>query len=195
MTDSEVSTSSRRIQLPKTSLVLLMGVAGSGKTTLARLLLRRIVLTYLDNNFLADAFFPDTRTSRAYMRVRPRLYEILYRITEENLSVGNSVLIDAPHVTQMQDEQWRRTMLSLAQRASAQLIIVRCRTDEETLRNRLTVRGERRDDDKLGDLAAFLRREPIDADIPLEHLDVDTTREPPIDLADRAIRYILSRSE
>src|SRR5215813_4682614 len=52
-------------------LILVMGVAGSGKTTLARRILRHISAVYLDNNHIADAFSPDRRNGSAYDRLRP----------------------------------------------------------------------------------------------------------------------------
>ncbi len=68
-----------------------MGVAGSGKTTLAREILRRLWAVYLDNNHIVDAFFPHTRNGRAYQKLRPHFYQALYTIVEENLKRGNSV--------------------------------------------------------------------------------------------------------
>src|SRR5229473_148807 len=102
--DSSTAELSSRNPLERLSLVLLMGVAGSGKTTLATEILRSAWLVYLDNNFIADAFYSKTRTDPDYLKLRKNLYDILYRITEENLRVGNSVLLDVPHVTHIQNE-------------------------------------------------------------------------------------------
>jgi hypothetical protein len=43
-----------------------MGVAGSGKSELARAILEQVRAVYLDNNFLADAFSPESRTDERY---------------------------------------------------------------------------------------------------------------------------------
>jgi predicted kinase len=97
-----------RQTLPRTTLVLLTGVAGSGRSTIARGLLKYLHAVYLDNNFIADAFFPDTRRGAEYTRTRPRLYQALCRVAAENLRVGNSVLLDAPHIRQSRSNQWYR---------------------------------------------------------------------------------------
>ena len=103
-----------------------MGVAGSGKSTLAQNLLRRLCAVYLDNNQIVDAFFPDRRNGRSYNKLRPRFYQALYTIVAENLKLGNSILLDVPHVKEMQDPQWRRFIKSLTAAANAKIIVIRC---------------------------------------------------------------------
>jgi len=169
-----------------------MGVPASGKTTLAKALLDRFVCVYLDNNFIADAFFSETRTDPQYIKLRLRLYDVLYRIAEENLQVGNTVLLDVPHVTHVRDAQWCSFIQSLADRSGARLIVVRCRCSEESLKERLEARGEPRDDWKLSNWREFMRREPLDVPIPFEHLDVDTDYAP-ADAAALACSYIRTR--
>ncbi len=67
----------QRLCLPTPALILVMGVPGSGKSTLAKAILRNLMCVYLDNNFVADAFFADTRTAPSYVELRPRLYEVI----------------------------------------------------------------------------------------------------------------------
>jgi predicted kinase len=120
-----MSVSTKR-NLPSKSLVLIMGVAGVGKTTLSKAILRKLSLTYLDNNFIADPFFSETRSSAEYTALRRYFYEVLYRITSENLLVGNSVLLDVPHITHVQDPAWCLRISQMAEDAEAKLIVIRC---------------------------------------------------------------------
>ncbi|MCB0293292.1 MAG: hypothetical protein KDH97_23760, partial [Calditrichaeota bacterium] len=60
--------------LSRPTLILVMGVAGSGKTNVARSILERVNAVYLDNNFIADAFFPHTRSDAEYLKIRRNLY-------------------------------------------------------------------------------------------------------------------------
>ena len=171
-----------------------MGAPGSGKTTLAKALLKRISCVYLDNNFLADAFFRDTRTDRLYRSIRRKLYDVLYRIARENLLVGNSVLLDVPHITHVQDRNWCRFMQGMALDTRAKLVAVRCLVDEKTLRLRLEQRAEPRDAWKLRNWKEFAEREPLDVQIPFDHLDVHTDTDAG-QLAELVMCYITARRE
>jgi len=181
-----------RIHLVPTSLVLLMGVAGTGKTTVAKALLKRICAIYLDNNFIADAFFPDTRTDTHYLQLRGKFYSVLYRITQENLQVGNTVLLDVPHVKEMVDPTWRAWLSEFAITNSAALRIIRCFTSEDVLHQRMRNRGEPRDDWKLKNWKEFLEKEPLFPPILFDHLDLDTSTGDTEVHAARAIAYLLS---
>ncbi len=170
-------------------LILMMGVAGVGKTAMARQVSSRLHCVYLDNNFIADAFFAETRESSGYRCLRPSFYAALYRIAEENLALGNRVLIDAPHVKQMKKAGWRRWLSDLVRRNRASLKIIRCHCDEHTLQERLAARGEPRDVWKLGHWQEFIGSEPVWVDIPFDHLDIDTMQDVPENVR-KIIEYI-----
>ena len=167
-----------------------MGVAGSGKSELARGILEQIWAVYLDNNFLADAFSPESRTDEQYLAIRENLYAALYRIMWENLRVGNSVLVDAPHIRQVQDPDWCRWIQCLAEEAGTPLCAIRCFCREELLRQRLAARGEPRDRWTLDHWEAFLKEQPPRAPIPFPHLELDT-EQPLMENVARAVSYIV----
>jgi len=171
------------------SLILIMGVAGSGKSTLSREILRRVPAVYLDNNHIADAFFPYERNGRGYEKLRPRFYQILYTIAEENLKLGNSVLLDVPHIKDVQTRKWQVFIKQLVKRTSARMVVIRCHCSENTLRARLRSRGEERDKWKLRNWKPYLRNEPIQIAIPFPHFDVDTEKNVSKN-ARAAVRYI-----
>lgn len=153
-----------------------MGVAGSGKTTLAREILRRLCAVYLDNNHVADAFFPKSRAGKRYEQMRPRFYRALYTIAAENLRLGNSVLLDVPHIKEVQRQAWIGFIKRLARRNHAKLVVIRCACAEQTLRARLINRGEPRDKSKLNHWKPFLIAQPVKVPIALPHLEIDTER-------------------
>jgi predicted kinase len=166
----------RKRHLSQPCLILIMGVAGSGKTTLARAILRHLCAVYLDNNHIVNAFFLHTRNGPAYEKLRPCFYQVLYTITEENLKTGNSVLLDVPHVKEMQMPRWRRFIKSLAVRTKSRLIVIRCRCSEKVLRTRLQSRGEKRDRWKLDHWEEFLTQQPIDITPAFSYVDIDTEK-------------------
>ena len=169
-----------------------MGVAGSGKTTLSRKILRQICAVYLDNNHIVDAFFPDRRHGSAYERLRPRFYKALYAIAEENLKLRNSVLLDVPHVKEVQTSQWRGLIRRLAKKARADLVVIRCFCSEQTLRRRIRSRSEARDHWKLEHWNELLREQPIRVRMPWRHLEINTTKSLSENVSE-AVRYIQKR--
>lgn len=175
-------------------LILVMGVAGSGKSDLAKAVLAQVWAVYLDNNFLADAFSPDSRTDERYLTVREKLYAALYRITRENLQIGNSVLIDAPHIRQVQEPEWCLWIQGFAKDAGAWMRAIRCYCREELLYRRLETRSEPRDRWKLDNWQTFLEEQSPRAPIPFPHLELDTEQSMETNVA-RAVSYILKEEE
>lgn len=183
-----------QVELSPPRLILVMGVAGSGKSTLARAILEQVRAVYLDNNFVADAFSPASRTDDYYLAVRENLYAALYRIAKENLLIGNSVLFDAPHIRQVQEPEWSRWIEEFVRDAGAWLRAIRCYCREETLRKRLEARGERRDQWKLEHWQAFVAGQPPRVPIPFPHLNLDTEDLLEVKVS-RAVSYVVEQGE
>jgi predicted kinase len=167
-----------------------MGVAGSGKTALATEILHRLWAVYLDNNHIVDPFFPDVRNGRNYERLRPRFYQILYTVAEANLRLGNSILLDVPHIKEVQIPKWRRFIRRIAARTNSKIVVIRCFCSEGVLHERLHSRGEERDKWKLIHWKEFLTEQPIKTAVPFPHLDVNTEKNLAAN-ARTAVRYIL----
>jgi predicted kinase len=183
----------RKRCLPQPCLILIMGVAGSGKTTLAHEILRRLWAVYLDNNHIVDAFFHDTRNGKPYQRLRPRFYQVLYTIAEANLKAGNSILLDVPHIKEMQIPSWRRFIKAVAARTNSKIVVLRCFCSDNVLYQRLHSRGEKRDNWKLIHWDKFLLEQPIKVPVPFSHLDLDTEKNVAAN-ARAAVRYILEHA-
>jgi predicted kinase len=109
--------------------------------------------------------------------LRPNFYRAIYTIAEENLKTGNSVLLDVPHVKEMQIFEWRRFIKNLAARTNSKLVVIRCRCSEKVLRSRLQSRGEKRDRWKLDHWNEFLTQQPIDITPAFSYVDIDTEKD------------------
>jgi hypothetical protein len=71
---------------------------------------------------------------------------------------------------------------------------IRCYCREKLLRERLEVRGEKRDQWKLENWQTFLMQQPPRVPIPFPHLELDT--EDALEAnASRAVSYILEQGE
>ena len=110
------------------------------------------------------------------------------------MEVGNSVLLDVPHVTHVRDPKWRTFIRELATDAGGRVVVIRTLCSEQTLRERLEMRGAKRDEWKLQNWSEFMRREPIEVPIPFEHLDVDTEQSPE-HCARIALQHVLVQRE
>jgi predicted kinase len=171
------------------SLILVMGSAGSGKTSFSQHLLSKLGCVYLNTDLISNIAFPGDRDSPAYMKARPGVYSAIYNIAVANLRLGNSVLVDAPHVAQISDAEWRAWVAGEAARLRARLRIIRCFADAETVRGRIEARGEQRDIDKLANWPEFVRSESVRDAIPLPHIDIDTGQDLDRNLA-LAMQYL-----
>jgi predicted kinase len=156
------------------SLILVLGAAGSGKTTFAQHLVPKLGCVYLNTDPISDISFAGDRDSAAYKAANPGIYRALYDIAFANLRMGNSVLIDAPHALQMRDPQWWTRISDESSRFGARLRIIRCFSDAETLRSRLQARGEARDANKLGNWLEHIDGEHTRSAIPLPHIEINT---------------------
>lgn len=159
------------------SLILVLGSAGSGKTTFARQLVPELGCVYLNSDTISEAAFPDDRESPEYLKARPIIYRTLYDLAFANLKLGSSVLIDAPHVGQIADPGWRTWIMSETEQSGARLRVIHCVADQTTRRSRLASRGEARDADRLANWVEYIRSDPFRSPLPLPHIEIDTTED------------------
>lgn len=149
------------------TVVLVGGYAGSGKTELGRILARLTGWAMLDKDSITRPIAetalrqlgqsPHDRESPTYLEyVRPGEYEALREVTVENLSCGNSVIMTAPFLRELSDQAWcQRTEAELhALGAALRVIWVRC--DADSMRTYLSRRGAARDAGKLADWDGYL---------------------------------------
>jgi predicted kinase len=144
------------------SLRIVIGTAGSGKSTIAQQLARRHSAAYLDKDAMSARFVeaalvaavydPGDRESNAYYRdqVLPLEYDSLLDVAGANLRIGRSVVIDAPFSPYLSDPTF---ITSAAQRFDWPPVdvieVVRVRVSPAVLQGRLRARGLERDRVKL----------------------------------------------
>jgi uncharacterized protein len=126
-------------------LMVTAGLTGTGKTTTANALARRLGLTVLSSDILRKqlAGVPPTERhfnepdSGLYSAEMTRLtYEMLFMDAEKLLQMGQHIILDASFIK----AQDRQTAVELAQKCGADCFIIESLLDEKQVRERLEQR-------------------------------------------------------
>jgi predicted kinase len=115
-------------------LIALSGLPGTGKTSIARELARRLRATYLRVDTVEQAL----RSCGTLEEVMAEGYETIYRLAEDNLNLGLTVVADSVNPLDITREAWE----DVAREADVRLISVEiiC-TDEAEHRRRVETRS------------------------------------------------------
>ena len=149
-------------------LVIVCGLAGSGKSTVSELLARAMGSAHLDKDDLAPFVEKvgghldgweglSDRESETYRHhVRPVEYEVLVNLAMSQLDVGCSVVLDAPLSAELRDRQWCEELVGRVEslRAGLRILSVTAR-DEERL-SHIESRQAGRDVHKLAHWEEYL---------------------------------------
>ncbi|GAA2719310.1 AAA family ATPase [Cellulomonas aerilata] len=144
-----------------TFALVVVGSAGSGKSTVAREIARRCTAVYLDKDRLAGPLVevalsagghaPQEREDSAFYReaVMPAEYASLLSVAADNVRLGLSVVIDAPFAGYLNQPHFLETATEAAAWPDVDTVVLRVVTSEEETRRRLRARGLVRDRAKL----------------------------------------------
>jgi predicted kinase len=143
------------------ALRIVLGTAGSGKSTVAQRLAREHAATYLDKDamsarfveaaLLAAGYDPGDRESNLFYRDRilPLEYDSLLDVAGDNLRIGRPVVIDAPFSPYLADPDFIGTSARRFNWPAGDVEVIQVRVTPETLQQRLRDRGLPRDQVKL----------------------------------------------
>lgn len=143
------------------SLRIVIGTAGSGKSTIAQRLSREYAAAYLDKDamsarfveaaLIAAGYDPGDRESNAFYRERilPLEYDSLLDVAGTNLRLGHPVVIDAPFSPYLDDPHFISSAAERFDWPSVDIEVILVRVSPATLQQRLRVRGLERDRVKL----------------------------------------------
>ncbi|MEU2730472.1 AAA family ATPase [Streptomyces griseoviridis] len=152
-------------------LIVIGGLPGTGKTTLARLLAARIGAVHLRIDTIEQAI---VRSGLAQHPVGPAGYVIGYALAEEHLQQGLTVIAESVNPLAVTRDSWK----NVGSRAAVPVVEVEvvC-SDPDEHRGRVTTRSIDIPDLPLPDWQQVLNRdyEPWDR----EHLVVDTAGQNP----------------
>ncbi|MGV9681010.1 GntR family transcriptional regulator [Nocardia sp. NPDC003482] len=166
-TPTSVSISlTRPVRPVRPRAVYVGGYPGSGKSEFARTLARETGWAILDKDTIARPIIEpaledlgstiDDRESDVYVRrIRPREYEALAAVVQDNLEVGNSAIASAPYLREFVDESWTENVIARAETENADVTFIWVRCSLDTMLMYLRRRGAARDAWKLANWKTY----------------------------------------
>ena len=143
------------------TLRIVIGTAGSGKSTIAQRLARQHGAAYLDKDAMSARFVeaalvsagydPGDREANAFYRdsILPLEYDSLLDVAGANLRLGCPVVVDAPFSPYLSDPTFITAAAERFDWPPIDVEVVRVRVSPTTLQDRLRKRGLERDQVKL----------------------------------------------
>ena len=153
-----------------TFALVVVGAAGSGKSTVALEVARRSGATYLDKDSLAGPLVeaamrarsqpPEGRESNRFYResVMPAEYAAILSVAADNLRLGLSVVIDAPFGAYLDQPEFFDEATRRAGWPEVTRFVLQVFASEAETRRRLEMRGLPRDRPKLSNWDEFWPR-------------------------------------
>lgn len=145
------------------TLHIVIGTAGSGKSTIAQRLARQHGAAYLDKDVMSARFVeaalvsagydPGDREANPFYRdtILPLEYDSLLDVAGANLRLGRPVVVDAPFSPYLSDPAFITTAAERFDWPPVDVEVVRVHVYPSTLQHRLRKRGLQRDRAKLTD--------------------------------------------
>lgn len=161
-------------------LILVTGLMGTGKATLARAIAAELVIEMLRTDEIRDELFPTTRGSNAFgvgrysPEAHARVYEDILRRASEALSNGRSIILDGTY-TKASD---RELALERRRAAEADVLAVECVCPREVAMERIQTRLRQPTPDASEARPEWYDRQVAQRDTPEDSIptcSVDTT--------------------
>ncbi|GAE92538.1 P-loop ATPase [Gracilibacillus boraciitolerans JCM 21714] len=172
-------------------LVFFVGVAGTGKTTLAEKICEQIPCAFLDRDTVGGRFVerflemndldpPNDRDSDFYKKnLRDLEYDTAKDICIENLRVGQNVFMISPFTSELKNKEWIEEVITASGKTKDEIdvkVVVVTLQDIEQQRQRIEERGTERDTWKLENWNSYETRvnfvPAINWDIPQDHINI-----------------------
>lgn len=152
------------------SMVVMIGLPGSGKSHLARAIAARVPAAALDIDALRAALFEDPQhTAKEHGRLFPALHVLMDRLLARRITV----IVDATNLK----EANRRPYYKIAAKHGAKLLLVRVWARTPVIRRRLLARAESPGlaDNSTATLEVYERMREGAQRVRRQHVSVDTS--------------------
>lgn len=157
----------RQLKTTMPKVFFVIGPAGSGKSSVSKLIAEHYGAVYIDKDTATKRFTellltlngsdPNERDNNEFYQqaILPLEYASILDLSRDNLSIGRSVVLDAPFGKFFADPDYLINVQREHNWPEAELIVVHVRTDGEAVRERLVARGNERDEWKLNNWEQF----------------------------------------
>jgi aminoglycoside phosphotransferase family enzyme/predicted kinase len=149
-------------------LVLVCGLPGAGKSTLAKALAEKIGAVYLSSDIIRRKMLSDRTYSE---HEKYRVYGRMVEETEKILSTGKTVVCDATFYK----KKTRGEMRGAAKRAGSDMYIIKCVLDERVLEERMGQREKEGTNASEANFSIYLKVKGLFEQIEQKYFDVDTS--------------------
>jgi predicted kinase len=155
---------------PAPTLILAVGLPGSGKSTFARRLAPKLSAAVLESDALRRLLFGQPTYGALESQ---RLFEAIRASARELLEHGRNVIVDATNVK----ESDRQPFYALARDTGARLIALRFTAPQPVIEQRLTRRSRRhdQDDSSSAGMAVYQMLAEREEPVTIDHLHIDTS--------------------
>ncbi|AGF58755.1 MAG: putative kinase [Clostridiaceae bacterium] len=149
-------------------VIFLVGAAGSGKSTVGKLISSHLKFSYLDKDVICNRFTgklletqgisPNERDGCEFYQteVMPLEYETLLEIAADNVRNGISVILDAPFLGYFSDEKYIQKLKEKYSWEDSTPLVLEVTVNSEVLLKRIKNRNIKRDDWKIANWDTFL---------------------------------------
>ncbi len=108
-------------------LIIICGLPGTGKTTMARALAKRLGFVHLNTDIIRKKYFKQRKYSE---REKMQVYALMFNGAERQLSRSKNVILDATFYKNTQ----RKKAISLAKKYKIAYFIIECVANENKVR-------------------------------------------------------------
>lgn len=149
-------------------VIFLVGSAGSGKSTVGKMIASHFQYCYLDKDLICNKFTgklletqkisPNERDGCDFYQneIMSIEYETILDVAAENIENGMSVVIDAPFLSYFSDKEYIQKLKEKYNWEDSIPLVLEVTVDSEVLHQRIKERNIRRDDCKLANWDAFI---------------------------------------
>lgn len=150
-------------------LVMICGLPGTGKSTLAKAVAEKIDAVYLNSDSIRLGMLEEREYTE---EEKKQVYEAMFEKSAEEMKEGKNVVLDATFYKKELRDDAKET----ADEAGTDFYVIECVTHEDLLRERILNRGKEETESEA-DFEVYKKVKEQFEPVSEEHLAVDTSNE------------------